>query len=175
MKRPGYDWLIATALICQSDECLLWPFSKAQCGYGTFMYQKKGHYAHRWVCEKINGAPPAANYHAAHSCGNKGCVNSRHLSWKTNGENQLDRRVHGTQTTTRRKLNPEKVAEIRRLEGIESRLSLAARYGVNEATIRQVQYRKIWKTGQIEPGGFAKVPYRGGRSKTMTRVTPAKH
>jgi hypothetical protein len=149
-SRPGYEWIMANAAEYDSDECLLWPFPPVQCGYGKFMIDKKQPYAHRWICEYKNGHPPTPEHHAAHSCGNKLCVNWRHLSWKTNSENQFDRHLHEV-GAWKGKLNPEKAAEIRRLRGTESRLSLASRFGVNEATIRQVQYGKIWKTGIVSP------------------------
>lgn len=147
-KPVGYNWLVANALGYEGEDCLLWPYSSAQCGYGMLNVNRRAWYAHRWVCEQTKGPAPDESYHAAHSCGNKKCVSPKHLDWKTNGENQLDRLIHEPGKRPRRKLTPEGVAEIRRLQGVESRLSLAARFKVNEATVRQVQYGKIWKTGQ---------------------------
>lgn len=161
LENPGDSKLmrwLAESLSYEGDECLLWPFSVGQNGYGGIGRDGKHQYIHRIVCEHVNGPPLAANYHAAHSCGQKRCVNKRHLSWKTNSENQLDRRQHGTTKKTHAKLTPENVAEIRSLEGIEPTASLAARFGVNEASIRQIFTRKIWRTGKLAFGGFWRQP-----------------
>lgn len=67
-----------------------------------------------------------------------------HLSWKTNGENQLDRRRHGTANVwagrgpRRGKITPEQDAQIRALAGKKTRMELAAMFGVTHSTI---QYR----------------------------------
>lgn len=120
-----------------ADYCLMWPFSAGP-GYGMFGYLGKHHYAHRFMCELVHGPAPTPRHQAAHSCGNgrKGCCNPRHLSWKTNGENQKDRRRHGT--ANRYKFTPEMDAELRRLAKSMTQMELAAHFGVTHSTI---QYR----------------------------------
>src|SRR5215471_14726746 len=80
------------------DDCLQWPFSRSSSGYGILFHEGKVVYAHRTMCELANGKPPTPKHHASHSCGrgHLGCVNPRHLEWKTAAENQQDRRKHGT-------------------------------------------------------------------------------
>lgn len=128
-----------------ADYCLIWPFGRGNSGYGIFHEDGKTHYAHRYICERKHGAPPTTKHQAAHSCnqGHMGCVNPHHLSWKTAGENQRDR---GTDPRPRTKLTPDQILEIRSVFGIESSADTAARFNVTEATIRQIQYGKTWRT-----------------------------
>ena len=79
------------------DECLIWPFNRSsKHGYAVI---RKEHFgsgmAHRSMCIVAHGPPPTDKHEAAHSCGkgHKGCVNPRHLSWKTPTENNRDRGV----------------------------------------------------------------------------------
>lgn len=90
------EWLNERRDHC-GDDCLLWPYAHVR-GYGHFVVNKKHIYAHRYMCQIVHGEPPTPSHQASHGCGNghKGCVNPKHLSWKTQSENQLDRRQHGT-------------------------------------------------------------------------------
>ncbi|ARQ01866.1 hypothetical protein DFP91_1524 [Pseudorhodoplanes sinuspersici] len=137
------------------DVCLPWPFSKNEYGYGHFGHLGKQHKAHRFMCELVHGPAPSPAHQAAHSCGNGylGCVNPRHLSWKTATENQLDRAVHGT---TKRKgpratLTDQQVAEIRDLEGKMTNTAIAARYGVHRETVGNILRGISWKGEMINP------------------------
>jgi hypothetical protein len=79
-----------------SDECLMWPFGKTA-GYGTIGYAgQRGFLASRLMCILAHGEPPEKGQQAAHSCGRgvEGCVNPRHLRWKTHMENVLEREEH---------------------------------------------------------------------------------
>jgi hypothetical protein len=140
----------------QGDECVSWPMCGLR-GYGFVAVNGVVHYAHRLMCELAYGPPPTPEHQAAHSCGNghQGCVNPRHISWKTVSENMLDKRKHGTQYTrkTRFKLTPEQVAEIRSLTGPIA--PMAARFGVCESNIRHIRAGRSWKTGKREYGGFS--------------------
>jgi hypothetical protein len=175
-NSKGLLWL-KVALQYEGDECQLWPFGVCQNGYGASYSDGKFAYPHRMVCEKTNGPAPSPKHHAAHSCGHKLCVTKRHVSWKTNSENQLDRREHGTNKKTWNKLTPAQVAEIRSLEGKELTRSLAKRFGVNEVTIRQIFKREIWKTGEITYGGFKpgdpRNPFKRGTSHNKTCLFPS--
>src|SRR5436309_2180466 len=82
----------------QGDGCVTWPFSRLQNGHGTLGYLGKVYRAHQLMCELAHGPRPTLGHQSAHSCGkgHEGCVNPRHLSWKTASENQQDRKLHGT-------------------------------------------------------------------------------
>lgn len=52
--------------------------------------------AHRLMCVFVNGDCPPDKNEAAHSCGNRKCVNPAHLRWATYEENGADKIIHGT-------------------------------------------------------------------------------
>lgn len=131
------------------DYCLMWPFARHVNGYCPAQGSDGKHtYVHRYICTIIHGEPPTPKHHAAHSCGRgaEGCVNPRHLSWKTNSENQLERKPR----PKRYKLNHEQVAEIRGLKDLERVADTAARFGVTEINIRQIQSGKIWRQDRAD-------------------------
>lgn len=152
--RPGLEWIMSHTGH-NGDGCLTWPFSPNRGGYGQFVAFGRFFQAHRFMCEKVHGAPPTPQHHAAHSCGNGhlGCVNPRHLSWETPSKNGVESRWH-----PRWKLTPEQVLVIRDLKGVEFTKVTAARYGVTEPTIRRIHTGETWRTGKREPGGFAHRP-----------------
>jgi len=133
----------------RGDECLIWPFSCATPGYGQFMPSGSGKVkmAHRFMCEAAWGPPPSEAHQAAHSCGNRRCVNPSHLSWKTRTENQLDRENHGTKNYWgwKGKLTPRQAIHIRSLKGIETSVRTAARYNTTESNVRLIQSGKTWR------------------------------
>jgi len=78
----------------EGNECLIWPFARNAKGYGIM----RGGIVSRIVCERANGPPPTPEHQAAHSCGkgHEACCTKRHLSWKTQTENNADKLIHGT-------------------------------------------------------------------------------
>ena len=144
-KGKGIAWIMANKDHA-GDECLIWPFSLTN-GYGTFGYLGELHYAHRYMCEVVNGPAPSDNHEAAHSCGNGhlGCAHPRHVSWKTKSENQADRALHGRKATGGKgKLTPEQASEIRALKGRVKQRELALIYGVSRANISLIHAGKAW-------------------------------
>jgi len=131
-------------------ECLLWPFSRDQDGYGQFGHEGKVKKPHRWMCEEVNGPPPTSEHQAAHECGNGegGCIHPKHLSWKTPLENSRDKILHGTTNTgcgrRRNKLTPEQVSEIRKIDTVAGQFDAAKRYGVSASMVRKIIYGKAW-------------------------------
>lgn len=138
-----------TILVHQGEECLIWPYGKSAQGYGLIHRGRVRGGVHRFVCEDIHG-PPQAGMYAAHECGNGhlGCVNPKHLSWKTPKENQADRLAHGTKLFGEKikfsKLSETQVREILLLTGSEPRVKTAKKYGVSYDAILKVQTRKSW-------------------------------
>jgi hypothetical protein len=121
-------------------DCLIWPFSREQTGYAGSVRRGKKMYIHRYVCELIHGEPPTPKHHAAHSCNNGpgGCVNPKHISWKTNAENQLDR-YRDQARNVRFKLLPHQVEQVRALRGKEPVSTTAARFGMSVSHTKDIQ------------------------------------
>lgn len=134
VERVGYD----------GDDCLIWPFNRVR-GYGTLAINGVDWRAPRLMCTLAHGEAPTSGHEAAHSCGrgHEGCMTPNHLSWKTRAENQRDRRAHGTtagvwRKTTRRKLTPAQVEEIRKIGRSKTYDELAAMFGVSPSRVREV-------------------------------------
>jgi len=126
------------------DWCLIWPFSRSQAGYAAF--GGKATAVHRLMCEYRNGLPPTPKHQACHSCGRgkEGCVNPRHLSWKTNQENQIERfKQSGFQP--QRKLTPAQVDEIRALQGKMPVADIAEKFNVTPLNIHRIHAGKLWR------------------------------
>src|SRR5690242_7424471 len=116
-KGRAYMWLLEH-IHHRGEECLIWPSYRNALGYAQVWCDGKTQLAHRIMCRLAHGQPPTATHQAAHNCGNGrlACVNPVHLSWKTNSENQKDRRRHGTHRGGRGPrtiLSLEQIAEIR--------------------------------------------------------------
>lgn len=155
MERPTgtpYGDLVRffeASLTRNTDECIIWPYGTDGHGYAKFSSGQKSHgttKVYRAVCAIKNGPPPTPKHQAAHSCGkgSSGCINHRHLSWKTPLENNRDKFAHGTAYVAK-KLTETEVLEIRRLRGLGAlQADLAKSYGVNQPTISNILNRKIW-------------------------------
>jgi len=143
------QWLDDNAVsFAEPLPCLIFPYGKSN-GYGQASIEDGELIgAHRYVCEKVHGAPPSPDHEAAHSCGNRGCVSRWHLRWATPKENAADCLLHGTDSRGERngnsKLTQEQVREIRRLHGAETGKSLGERFGVTPTQISHIQLFKQW-------------------------------
>jgi hypothetical protein len=140
-KSASRQWLVDRANH-DSDECLVWPFSTARGGYGSFQYLGVHHYAHRYMCELKHGPSPSDTHEAAHGCGNSSCVNPRHISWKTPTENKMDCRLHGTDVKHRTgnvgKVTREQAAEIRSLKDTKTLKELSEQFGLSQSGIANI-------------------------------------
>jgi hypothetical protein len=152
-QNPGKSKLmrwIGEHLDYQGDDCLIWPFGRRPSGYGLmFLSGHKSIDVHRYICIQVHGEPPSPKHHASHSCGqgHLGCVNPKHVRWKTQSENLKE--TFAGNRPHRWKLVPSQVLEIRAAVGKENAAVTAARFGVTEANIRQIQTGKNWKDGSI--------------------------
>lgn len=154
-NRPGHGeamlW-IAAHTGHNGDDCLIWPFVRDPEGYGR-MTKHKGlsALAHRTMTILAHGEPPTPLHQAAHccNCGHLGCVNPKHLAWKTQTENYADRYIAGTDTRGERShnavLTEADVPVIRaRLAAREGCRSISKDYGVHAQTIRDISNGKTW-------------------------------
>lgn len=134
----------------QGDDCLDWPFAKGGGGYGTIRHEGRAKAANRVMCIVAHGDPPEDGMCAAHSCGNGllGCVNPKHLSWKTISENYQDAVEHGTapigEKSSNAKLTEKQVLKIRALQGVKSQREIAEEFGICRATVSAVHRRVNW-------------------------------
>lgn len=158
-KSEVQDWIRAHANY-SGDECLIWPFSRSR-GHGHVWINGRLDKAARVMCSLVKGPPPTPKHETAHSCGrgHDGCINPKHLSWKTRTENQRDRLVHGTAGRAEtghklHKLTAENVAEIRAIGDAIPKEELGRRYGVTPANIAKILSWRSWKTGRRAVGGF---------------------
>lgn len=132
------------AFTYDGEECLIWPYALSN-GYASIEFPgyttKK---ASRIICEHIHGPAPAQRMDAAHSCGNRACINWRHLRWATRKENEADKVGHGrTRRGKPSKLSPSDVLAIR--QSAESSRHLAPRFGVAASAIRAIRQRRNWR------------------------------
>lgn len=142
-KGKGIAWIKANVNYA-GDDCLIWPFARNNYGYGLVGINNKVEKASRIMCEFVHGPAPADKPQAAHNCGNGhgGCCNPRHLEWKDNSENQIDRRLHGAPEGakgTRTNLTPDQIAEIRASRGLVPQMALAKLFNVKRGTIEYWQ------------------------------------
>lgn len=149
-EGQGIQWLHAYAAY-QGSDCLAWPLSCDDKGYGIVVINGKKLKAARVMCELANGPAPSPQHETAHSCGkgHEGCVNPRHLSWKTRAENQQDRRLHGTHGrngfNARSKLTPIQVEEIRKLATTMTNKAIAAKFQCHPSNISKLLHGHRWK------------------------------
>ena len=129
-----------------SDDCLLWPFGKTSKGYGAFYYEGRTITAPRWMCIAVHGEPSSERNESAHSCGNRLCVNPRHLRWANQKENSADCVIHGTSNRGERsgktKLTESDVRAIR--EDCRLQKVIASEYGITQACVCKIRRRHRW-------------------------------
>lgn len=150
-KGAPVAFAMNAAMNTTTDECISWPFNRTPFGYPMLKAPSGTRVASRFVCELANGPAPTSEHQAAHTCGNGhlGCVNPRHLTWKTRSDNEADKLIHQTRPLgedhPNSKLNAEAVREIRRLKGIASPRELSQKYGVSTGCIDAARAGKSWK------------------------------
>ncbi len=75
-----------------------------------------------------------------------GCVNPRHLAWKTNSQNQLDRRKNGNMLRNnygpKSRLEASKIAQIVNLRGKKTQVEIAKIFGVSLGCVQYWQHER---------------------------------
>jgi HNH endonuclease len=145
------DCFMQETLVSATDDCIVWPYGKFKSGYGSYGrsgLSSKG--AHAYVCLMTHGEKPAPDHQVRHLCGERACVNPRHLRWGTPTENSADRWTHGTipfgESHHWAKRSVPEVMEIkRRLGAGESQRSIARDLDVDPSYISAISRGKIWK------------------------------
>lgn len=147
VRQQTLDFVEAT-IGSATDECIVWPWGLSARGYGRVHIGEMRMLAHRYVCERVHGAPPRGKEEAAHNCGTPACVNPKHLRWASHAENMADKIIHGTLTRGSNiswsKLNEDAVRDILvcRTSAINM---LAKRYNVDPEVIRKIWAGQTWK------------------------------
>lgn len=97
---------------------------------------------HVLVCMAFHGPAPSPDHEVAHGDGNRTNCRWDNLRWATNGENHLDRKMHGR---SGKKFAPPDVLVIRiRLADGESCRKIATSIGVAYSTINRIANGRTW-------------------------------
>lgn len=136
---------IHQTLVTTSADCIFWPYSKNNMGYGVFNVGGAARLVHRYICELVNGP---SDLEATHECGrgHLGCINPNHLTWKTHKDNHADREDHGTlgrgPENSQAKLTDADVLAIVADHRIYK--LIAADFGVTESCIKAIKRGGSW-------------------------------
>lgn len=136
----------------KASGCWLWHGSCWQDGYGRFFFTPpKAIKAHRFSWE-IHHGPIPRGLSVLHRCDVRNCVNPKHLSLGTYGDNARDMvskqrhvKLHGS-LHPNTKLSVIDVNQIRALykSGI-TQVSLAKQFGIEQPAISKIILRQTWR------------------------------
>lgn len=145
-KGEGLAWLQAAAFR-ETDECIDWPFACGNSsGRGHIWWEGRTRFAHHVVLILAGRNVPAWPLEVRHLCGNRLCVNVRHLLDGTRSENYADSVGHGTCSRGERngkaKLTEADVRAIRAAVGTSS--EIATRYGTSHPNVHSIRTRRSW-------------------------------
>ena len=135
------------------DACWEWTACRNAAGYGSFpIATGKTQLAHRFIYSTVIGSIPEG-HGVLHRCDNPPCVNPAHLFTGTAADNCADKIRKGREWHIRgeavslARLTADDVATIRKRYAVGgvSQESLAAEFGVIQATISKVVRRDTWR------------------------------
>lgn len=138
------------------DECWPWSDRRSPLGYGIFYCTNQGmRPAHRVSYLLEHGAIPEGRPLVLHTCDNPPCCNPAHLYAGTQLDNMHDKVQRGRcrggspglkgEKHGRAKLTEAQVREMRRRAAAgETRVHLAACYGVSPSTVDAIVGRRNW-------------------------------
>ena len=131
------------AISAETDDCIIWPFSRHPQGYGTIWFEGKPWLVNR-VVMKLTDPNFKFELDCLHKCDNPPCFNKRHLFQGTHQDNMDDRgkKNRCSKLKTNTKLNPAQIREIRNSSLTQT--VLARRYGVSQAAIWYVLKGRTW-------------------------------
>lgn len=142
------SFLRNVVILHEDDACLIWPFAKNGAGYPHMLHDGSYQLVHRLVCKIAHGEPPSNKHQAAHSCGERTCVNKRHIRWATQIENEQDKLIHGTRQRGERCYNAQvteiEARKILSLKGKMKQREIGALFGVSEDLVSQIHRRVRW-------------------------------
>ena len=148
-SQARFQWLQEKLASCDTDECINWPFARAEKGYGVVSVDGTLRRVSRVTWELLFGPIPPGSF-ALHRCDNPQCFNPRHLFLGTHMDNMIDqgqkgRTLRGSQSGLS-KLSEDQVREIRSLyvKGSVGYRTLSRQFGVEETAIRKIVNNKTW-------------------------------
>lgn len=151
----GAQLFITEALSTETDDCIGWPFAKTGKGYPLLgrssLTGGRRIDAHRLVCESAHGSAPFKGAQTAHSCGNRACVNKRHLRWATQRENEFDKRKHGTAGHVLTMGDARAIRTVASMGDGISRKRIGLMFGVSESLVGHILAGRTWPELAIQP------------------------
>jgi hypothetical protein len=141
--------------IAGDDECWFWTGCTHD-SYGVFSRIK----THRIAWTLSNGPIPTGML-VCHSCDNPPCCNPKHLWSGTQEDNEADKISKGRHYMfAARHLTVDTVREIRSLYATKSSKWVAAKFGLDHKTVREIWSRKLWSWLDVEfdPNKIVRLP-----------------
>lgn len=138
-------YITEVVLPYNGDDCLRWPYSINDAGYGKLWYGGRLRIVPNLVCELTHGPAPSPNHETRHLCGNghNRCCAPRHLVWGTHSENMADCITHGTDRRGAKhplaKLSEADILSIRAMSADgDTQRAIAARFGIGQMQVSRI-------------------------------------
>lgn len=143
------DELTSRSLESFGDECLPWPFTLTEAGYGRVRLEGKVTSHHRALWIRRYG-PIAKDLHVRHKCRLKSCSNPNHHEVGTAKQNVHDKFRDGTmingENSPLSKLTDFEVEDIaRRVQNRERYTDIAKEYKIHPQTVARIVTKGTWK------------------------------